>query len=166
MRAGEGETGVIVDGDVQGLPAGELRAPATAAVAAVGDAVIAGHALDVEMEQIAGSSVFITHYRRRGMNAMQDAADGGGTELGGVSDAISGMQLAPQGDDFLGQDGGSAAEAAPRAGRAIPQPGWSFPAKTMHHLAAVLGVTLKLPRPTSASLLGLHTQPNLLDGAG
>jgi hypothetical protein len=35
---------------VQSLPAGELRAAAPTAIAANGDLLIAGHALDVEME--------------------------------------------------------------------------------------------------------------------
>jgi hypothetical protein len=37
QHAGEGEAGVIVDGDVQGLPAGELRAAAPTAIATKGD---------------------------------------------------------------------------------------------------------------------------------
>jgi hypothetical protein len=37
QHAGEGEAGVIVDGDVQSLPAGELRATAPTAVATNGD---------------------------------------------------------------------------------------------------------------------------------
>jgi hypothetical protein len=41
---------VIVDGDVQTLPAGELRAAAPTAIATNGDLLIAGHTLDVEME--------------------------------------------------------------------------------------------------------------------
>ena len=99
---------MIVDGDVQGLPAGELRAPATAAIAANGDLLIAGHALDVEMEQIAGSGMLIADDGRGGMqvapavemSALQDAADGGGAEMGGLGDVIGGMQLATQGDDL------------------------------------------------------------------
>ena len=101
QHAGEGEAGVIVDGDVQSLPAGELGTTATAAVAADGDLLIAGHALDVEMEQIAGSGMFVAHHRRSGMqiapavemSALQNAADGGGTEAGGLGDLIGGMQL-------------------------------------------------------------------------
>ena len=116
---------------VRGVPASELRATATAAVAADGNALIAGHGFDVEMEKIAGSGVFITYHQGRGMqvtpavemSALQDADDGGGAELGGVGDAIGGMQLAPQGDDFFGQRKGSAAWAEPRAGRTIPQSG-------------------------------------------
>jgi hypothetical protein len=62
QHAGEGKAGVIVDGDVQGLPAGELRAAAATAIAAHGDLLIAGHALDIEMEQVARSGMFITHH--------------------------------------------------------------------------------------------------------
>ena len=45
----------------RGLPAGELRASAPTAIATNGDLLIAGHTLDVEMEQIAGGRMFITH---------------------------------------------------------------------------------------------------------
>ena len=108
QHAGEGEAGVIVDGDVQSLPAGELRAAAPTAVAANGDLLIAGHALDVEMEQIAGSGMLVAHDRRSGMemtpavqlSALQDAADGGGAEAGGLRDVIGGTQLAAQCDDL------------------------------------------------------------------
>src|SRR5438093_7910105 len=55
QHAGESEAGVIVDGDVQSLPAGELRAATTTAIATNGDLLIASQALDVEMKQIAGS---------------------------------------------------------------------------------------------------------------
>jgi hypothetical protein len=88
QHAGEGEAGVIVDGDVQSLPAGELRAAATTAVATNGDLLIAGHALDVEMEQIAGSGMLVAHDGRSGMQVapavemspLENAADGGRTE--------------------------------------------------------------------------------------
>src|SRR5258708_30724752 len=87
-------------------------------------------------------AAFITHHRRRGMemtpavemSALQDATDGGGTELGGLGDAIGGMQLTPQGDHFFGQRRGSPARAAPGAGRTIPQTGRPLPAKTVHPL--------------------------------
>ena len=54
QHGGEGEAGVIVDGDMQGLEAGELRAAAASAIAANGNLLKPGHALDVEMQQIAG----------------------------------------------------------------------------------------------------------------
>ena len=98
QHAGEGKAGVIVDGDVQRLPAGELRAAAPTTVAPQGDPLIAGHALDVEMQQIAGSGMLVAHDGRGGMemapavqlSALQDATDGGGAEMGGLGDLISG----------------------------------------------------------------------------
>ena len=63
--AGEGQARVIVDGDVQGFPAGMLVLTAAAAVAAPGDLLEAGHALDIEMEKIAGKGMLIAHHRRQ-----------------------------------------------------------------------------------------------------
>src|SRR5712692_4077155 len=88
QHAGEGEAGVIVDGDVQGLPAGELRASPPPAVATNGDLLIAGHALDVEVKQIAGSGMLIADDGRSRMQVApavemsppKNAADGGGAE--------------------------------------------------------------------------------------
>ena len=96
-HAREGEAGVIVDGDVQSLPAGELRAAAPPTVAPNGDLLIAGHALDVEMEQIAGSGMLIAHDGWSGMqmapavemSAPEDAADGGGAESDRLGDAVA-----------------------------------------------------------------------------
>ena len=175
QHAGEGEAGVIVDGDVQGLPAGKLRATATASVAANGNLLIAGHALDVEVEQIAGSGMFIAHHGRSGMqmapavemSALQDAADGGGTELGGLGDLISGTKLTPQSDDLVHQPGRSAARAVPRTGRTIQQAGWSLTAKTMHPLGGGFSSDIEVGRgPLQRHCLGTRIGPNPLDGAG
>ena len=88
QHAGEGKAGVIVDGDVQSLPAGELRAATPTTVATNGDLLIAGHALDVEMQQIAGSGMQMTPAVQ--LSALQDATDGGGAEMGGLGDLIGG----------------------------------------------------------------------------
>src|SRR6266852_5741229 len=106
------------------------------------------------MEQVSGSGVFITHHRGRRMqmapavemSALQDATDSGGTELGGLGDAIGGMQLTPQGDHFFGQRRGSPARAAPGAGRTIPQTGRPLPAKTMHPLGGGFGSDAEVGR--------------------
>jgi len=98
QHAGEGEAGVIVDGDVQSLPAGELRAAAATAVATNGDLLITGHALDVEVQQISGRGMFIAHDGRSGMEMApavemsppENAADGGGAEMGSLGDLIGG----------------------------------------------------------------------------
>ncbi len=98
QHAGEGEAGVIVDGDVQSLPAGELRAAAATAVAPNGDLLIAGHALDIEMEQVAGSGMLVAHDGRSGMemtpavemSPLKNTADGRRTEACRLSDLIGG----------------------------------------------------------------------------
>ena len=131
QHAGEGEAGVIVDGDVQSLPAGELRAAAPPPVAPNGDLLIAGHALDVEMEQIAGSGMLVAYDGRSGMqmtpavqlSALQDAADGGGAEMGGLRDVTGGAQLATQADDLSDQLRRSSAGAMEGTRGTIPQAG-------------------------------------------
>jgi len=97
-HAGEGEAGVIVNGDVEGLPAGELRTAAAASIAAQRDALIAGEGFDVEVEQVSRGGMFVAHPGRSRvqmapaveMSALQNAADGGGTEMGGLGDLVSG----------------------------------------------------------------------------
>ena len=98
---GEGQTRVIVDGDVQGLPSGMFVLTTTAAIAAPGDLLEAGHALDIEMEKIAGKGMFVAHHRRQGMqiapaaetSAAQNAADGGRTESGASRNLIGRTML-------------------------------------------------------------------------
>src|SRR5213080_4483039 len=131
QHAGEGEAGVIVDGDVQSLPAGELRAAAPPPVAPNGDLLIAGHALDVEMQQIAGSGMLVAYDGRSGMqmtpavqlSALQDAAGGRGAEMGGLRDVTGGAQLATQADDLSDQLRRSSAGAMEGTRGTIPQAG-------------------------------------------
>ena len=131
QHAGEGEAGVIVDSDVQSLPAGELRASAATAVAPNGDLLIAGHALDVEMEQIAGSGMFIAHDGRSRMemtpavetSALQNAADGSGAKASGLGDLIGGAQIAAQSYDLGDQLRRGSARAVQRTGGTIAQAG-------------------------------------------
>src|ERR1700675_5118941 len=93
----EGQAGVVVDGDMQGLPAGMFVLAATAAVGAPRDLLEAGHALDIEMEQIAGSGMFVAHDGRGGMqiapatepSAAQNAADGSRTDGGAAPDLMA-----------------------------------------------------------------------------
>src|ERR1700693_124066 len=98
MREEARRAGVIVDGDVQSLPTGELRVAAATTIATNGDLLIAGHALDVEMEQIAGSGMLVAHDWRSGMQVapavemspLENAADGGRTETSRLGDLIGG----------------------------------------------------------------------------
>src|ERR1700675_2578060 len=129
QHAGEGEAGVMFDGDVQSLPAGELRACAPTAVATNGDLLIAGHALDVEMEQIAGSGMLVAHDGRGGMQVapavemspLKNTADGCGAEASGLGNLIGGTQIAAQSDDLGDQLRRGSARAVQRTGATIPQ---------------------------------------------
>lgn len=96
-QLGEGETGVIIDGDMESLPAGKLAATATAAIATNRNLLIAGHSFDVEMQHVSWEGMFITHHRRAGMQvapaiqtgALQDATDGGWAETDRLGDAVA-----------------------------------------------------------------------------
>ena len=151
QHAGEGEAGVIVDGDVQSLPAGELRAAAPPTVATNGDLLIAGHALDVEMQQIAGSGMLVAHHRGSGvqmtpavqLSALQDATDGGRAEAGGLRDVIGGAQLATQADDLSDQlrRGSAWAMEGPRG--TIPQAGQPQAAIALDPLSGSLSANVE-----------------------
>jgi hypothetical protein len=105
----EGQARVIVDGDVQGLPTRMFMLTAAAAVAAPNDLLEAGHALDVEMEEIAGKGMFIADHRGQGMqiapaaktSAAQNAADGGGTETGALRNVIGRTMLTAELDHLF-----------------------------------------------------------------
>ena len=106
---GKGQTRVVVNGDVQSLPSGMLVLTAAAAVATPDDLLEAGHALDVEMEKIAGKRMLVTHDRRQRMqiapsaetSATQNTADGGGTESGAARNLIRRTMLTAEFDNQL-----------------------------------------------------------------
>ena len=99
--ASEGQARVIVDSDMQGLPTGMFLLTTAAAIAAPNDLLEAGHALDVEMEEIAGEGMLIAHHGRQRMqiapaaetSAAQNAADGGRTESGALRNLIGRTML-------------------------------------------------------------------------
>ena len=100
--AGEGDARVIVDGDVQGLPTRMFVLTTTATIATPNDLLEAGHALDIEMEEVAGKGVLIAHNRRAGdavlapateTSAAQNAADSGRTESGASRNVIGRTML-------------------------------------------------------------------------
>ena len=99
--ASEGQARVIIDSDVQGLPARMFMLTTAAAITAPRDLLEAGHALDVEMEEIARKGMLIAHHRRPRMqiapaaetSAAQNAADGGRTESGALCNLIGRTML-------------------------------------------------------------------------
>ena len=123
----EGQAGVVVDGDMQGLPSGMFVLAATATVGAPRDLLEAGHALDVEMQEIAGSGMFVAHDGRGRMqiapatepSAAQNAADGSRADGGATCDLIAGSMVTSQIDDVLDQRVGEPARTAMRARRPV-----------------------------------------------
>jgi len=101
---GESDAGVVVDGDMHVLPAGAMNAAAAVAGDATTDGVETSDLLDIEVEQIARSSMFIAQDRcsrlqisnAAEVKSAQDAADGGTTSPDGERDAESGPALAAQ----------------------------------------------------------------------
>ena len=129
QELGEGQAGVVIDGDMESFPAGELGTTATASIAADGNLLVAGHSLDVEMQQIAGEGMFVTHNRRSRMqipptiqmSPTQNTTDRGGTESGAVGDLIRRTMLLSEADDQRRQLRGSRARTTLWAGRSVQQ---------------------------------------------
>jgi hypothetical protein len=105
---GEDDAGVIVDGDVEIFPP-TMMLPAPAPVGTDGDFCKTAQMFDIEMEQIAGSGVLVAnhgHSELQVADAIQtqsakDAADGGTTQAGGLSDVQAGEALSAKLFDSL-----------------------------------------------------------------
>jgi len=112
-HGGESDAGVIVDGDVEELPTGT----ASFVLRIAGDAMTwfsnAGQLFDVDVQQIAGSGMFVANDGNGGqqrasrvqMQAGEDAADGGAAQAGGLSDADARSDPAKR-PSHLGGNGG------------------------------------------------------------
>ena len=89
VQSGEGDAGVVVDGDVQELSADASDGVAAMAGNAMGRLLDLDQALDVEVQQITRGPVFIADYRRLWLDVpypveletAQDAADGSRADL-------------------------------------------------------------------------------------
>src|ERR1700732_3903612 len=120
---------MIIDGDMQCFPAGELRASATSSVAAHDDLLKTGHAFDVEVQQVTGRGVFITHRGRSWMQiapatqpgAPQDTAYGGGAQSRGLGNLVTRTMLPAQCEDGVSEGGRRTARAMPRTRGAVQQ---------------------------------------------
>jgi len=97
---GEGDTGVIVNGDVEILPP-TMMFSASAAIGSNDHIRKTAQMLDIEMEQIAGSGVLVANHGHGGLQvadaiqtpSAKDAADSGTTQAGGLSDVQAGEAL-------------------------------------------------------------------------
>ena len=111
MQLTESNAGMVIDGDVQHLPAdtaGFIARIAGKAMARLGDT---GQFLGVEMEQVAGMRMLVADDGDDGIEitrateavAAQDAADGSTAEAGGLGDAHASPALAAQDQYTLDQ---------------------------------------------------------------
>ena len=118
QEAGEGETGVIIDGDVETLDAGAWVADGAIAGSADAGAGKAAQLLDVEVKEFARVSTLITLWRRFGAIesgeaveavSAQDTRDGGLRDLKNGEDLSVGTALTTQSQDVGDEFGTGAA---------------------------------------------------------
>lgn len=127
-EAGEGEAGVVVDGDVETFEAGAWVALGFVAGGADARLGEAAELFDVEVEEVAGGVAFVAADGRFGRfeggktveaMAAQDAAEGGGGDGEDQADLGVGTALAPQGEDLGFEVGGSFAGLMQRSRRMV-----------------------------------------------
>jgi hypothetical protein len=107
---GEGDAGVIVDGDMDEVPAQAAGTAALVAMNAVADLGEAAEFLDIEMQQIAGGSMFVALRRGGGLQIAQaiefepsqQAADRGRAKPGMSGDAATRPALTAPLGNLLG----------------------------------------------------------------
>ena len=112
-QAGESETGMIVDGDVQTFDARARVADGAIAGGANAWTIEAAQFFDIEVEELAWVSALVTDHRRRRLKrgqtveavAAQDPRDGGLGDADHGEDLGVGAALATQGDDVRLQFG-------------------------------------------------------------
>ncbi len=68
---GEGDAGMVIDGDVQVLPAGAASFPAAVAVDAMAGVHDAGQTLDIQVQQVSRVVVFVANHRGRRVQGAQ-----------------------------------------------------------------------------------------------
>lgn len=108
-KAGEGEAGVIINGDVEAFDAGARAAAGAIAGGPDAGALEAAELLDIEVEEFAGMSVFVTNDGRLGrfergqaleLVTTQNARKGGLGNGQQGQDLSVGAALAAQGEDM------------------------------------------------------------------
>ena len=94
-QGGEGDTGMVIDGDIEKLPAGAAGFILGIAGEAMAGLVDAGQLLDVDVQQVAGSGQFVAHDGQGRpqhpdlvqLEPGQDTAHGGPAQASGQGDA-------------------------------------------------------------------------------
>ena len=134
IHGGEGDARVVVDGDVEELGADALDAVAAVAGDAVGRALDAYQALDIEVQQAAWDIVLVAHDGWLRLDVAypvepqpaQDTADGGRPDLEFLCDPEPRPALAAQRFHADHKLAGFTARAAMGAARSVPESGQAF----------------------------------------
>src|ERR1035438_4182238 len=145
-QSGEGDAGVVVDGDVKELPAGAAGFILRVAGEAMAGLVDTSQLLNVDVQQVAGSGKFVAHDGHGGLQHSdlvqlepgEDAAHGGPAQAGGLGNANPGPTLAAQPLHAIDQFWGSGAGRSMWARAAIAQAGLFLGAEATHPLGRAL----------------------------
>src|SRR5215470_10006871 len=145
------QAGMIINGDMNILPAPALGWMTAITMQAMTDVAETSQFLDVEVEQVSRQGIFIALDRGRGLKqsqtvqsqATQDATDGSGTEAGGHSNAAASPALVSELDYALDQGGGCGFIQAMRTRTAIAQARSSFATKAPHPLGRGFGTDIE-----------------------
>jgi len=161
QQLGKGHAGVVVDGDVESQQARMFVLAAQSTIAAQADLAEACHALDVQVQQVAGPRMLVAHDGRSGMQiaptaepgAAQDTADRGRGEAAAEGDLISGHVPSAQLDDTADKALRQAARTAVRPRTAVQQSVQAGHLKANDPLGGGLiadaeGGCSRLPRPS------------------
>jgi hypothetical protein len=132
-QTGEGEAGMVVDGDVETFDAGPWIADGAIAGGADAGAGEAAELLDVEVEELTGMVPFVTDHGRFGRLQGREAVEVGTAQHPGESgfgdgqhhhDLSIGAALASEHEDLSFELGADLARLAMRSRRAIIQAQW------------------------------------------
>src|ERR1017187_10169912 len=154
QQGGEGDAGVVVDGDIKKLQIGRAGFILGIAGDAMAGLVDTSQLLNVDVQQVAGSGKFVADDGHGGLQHSdlvqlepgKDAAHGGPAQAGGLGDANPGPTLASQPLHAIDQFWGSGAGRSMRARAAIAQAGLLLGAEATHPLGRTLPAELELGR--------------------
>lgn len=159
----ESDARVVVDGHVEELPTGTTSFVLGVAGETMAGLVDAGQLLNVDMQQVPGSGMFVAHDGQSRFEhadlvelpPSQDAAHRGPAQAGGLCDPRPGPALAPQSLHLRAAFRRGTPWRSPGTGAAIAQSGLALGAETSHPLGRALSAELELGRGL------LQAQPTL-----
>jgi len=159
-----GHAGVVVDGDVEELPASAASLVLGIAGDAVSGLVDAGQLLDIDVQQVSGTYMFVPvgrqfwfeHADLIELKPGEDAADSGAAETCHLCDLNAGLALPPQLPDVLSYRLWGAARGSMRARAEVGQPRQAQGAITAEPLGSTLPAEPALGCRLAQAQLALH----------